>query len=296
MAGAAAGAVLVLVLSVAMGWTTAPGAGVPDPAQVAASAAVGSCLTWTQPNEQDLAQVDCAQPHLFEVTGSADVSGAFPGGAAFPTGSAWQQITQQDCTTSATSYLGTIDPNGKYVVGALKPTAQLWASGSRTLRCGLQGSDQAGGLMRTTGPAKGQDQSDVYQPGVCLALVNKGPGGPVGCNTEHSYEIVGIADLGSKFPSGYPSVDDQQTALATMCEPIAAAYTANLDLAKYQLTLTWDTIKQQSWAAGSHKVNCEIGSRLSDGSGLGPVANSVAGAGGGAAGSAAATTTTLPGG
>jgi hypothetical protein len=226
-----------------------------------------------------VAVVDCGRAHLFEITGSADMSGTYPSGAALPDPQSWQHIAQLICLTSVTSYLGQLDPYGMYGVAALKPTAQQWAGGARLLRCGIQRTTRSGELVQTTGSAKGADQSNVYPVGTCLALVNGGAGGPAPCGNAHSYEIVGIVDLHGKFPASYPAVADQQTALGALCAPVAAAYTNGFPLASDGLTATWDTIKQESWAAGSFKVNCKVGAELPDGSGLSPVTNSIKGVG-----------------
>jgi hypothetical protein len=281
MVGAFVGAVLLLALSAVAGWPIMPGRAteVEAPATLAANAPAGTCLTWTRPDAGDMAEVDCARPHLFEVTGSADISAQYPQGAAFPDESAWQKAAQAGCAASATSYLGRLDPTGRYVVGALKPTSAQWNSGARTLRCGLQRSTPAGQLLSTTGSARGADQSNVFPAGTCLALVDKAAGGPVSCGDQHSYEIVGTVDLRGQFPDGYPPIGQQQTALGKLCQPIVAAYTGNANLGTYQLSATWDTISPQSWAAGSYQVNCKIGALLPDGSGLGPVTNSVKGIG-----------------
>jgi hypothetical protein len=284
MVGAFVGAALLLALSVVGGWPVLPGgaATTEDPATVAATAAPGTCLTWTRSDAGDLAEVACPQPHLFEVTGSADISAQYPAGAPFPNQQAWQKAAQTGCTASATAYLGTIDPFGKYTVGALKPTSARWTSGDRTLRCGLQRSTPSGQLVPTTGSAKGADQSNVYPAGTCLALVHKAAGGPAPCSSQHAYEIVGTVNLRGQFPDGYPPVGQQQTALGRLCQPIVSSYTGGADLAGYQLSATWDTIQEKSWDAGSYQVNCKIGALLPDGSGLGPVTNSVKGIGHGA--------------
>lgn len=280
MVGAVAGAVALLAFGLFGGWPgAANGATATDAATVAATAAVGTCLTWTRPDAGDLHAVDCGQPHLFEVTGTADVSARYPAGAPFPDVAAWQQATQGGCAPSVTGYLGTLDPFGKYVVGALKPTGAQWSGGDRALRCGVQRSTPSGQLLPTTGSARGADQSAVFPTGTCLALVRNAAGGPVPCGDQHAYEIVGTVDLTGLFPNGYPATDQQQTALGKLCKPVVADYTGGANLSTYQLTATWDTIRQESWAAGSHKVNCEIGAMLPDGSGLGPVTNSVKGIG-----------------
>jgi hypothetical protein len=275
MAGAFVGAVVLLALSVVVGWPVAAGTGAHDPATVVADAGPGTCLTWTRSDAANVSTVACARPHLFEVTGSADVSGRYPAGAPFPTEQAWQQAAQRGCTGSVTHYLGRLDPDGRFTVGALKPTSAQWAAGDRTLRCGVQRSTPSGQLVPTTGGARGADQSDVYPAGTCLALVHKAAGGPVPCGNQHAYEIVGTVGLRGEFPDGYPPVGQQQSALGRLCQPVVAAYTAGADLQQYKLSVTWDTISARSWAAGSYRVNCKVGALLPDGSGLGPVVNSV---------------------
>jgi Septum formation len=296
MVGAFVGAVILLGYSVATGWPPVLAAKAADPATVVADATTGECLTWTQPDANDLGSVDCAQPHLFEVTGTADVSGTYPAGAPFPATDAWQKAAQTACAAGVTSYLGKLDPYGRFVVGALKPTSAQWSSGQRTLHCGVQRPTPSGQLLPTTGTAKGADQSNVYATGTCLALVNKTSGGPVPCGDTHAYEIVGTVDLHGKFPGGYPPVDQQQTALGDLCKPVVQSYTGGADLGQYQLTATWDTIRQESWDAGSYRVNCKIGALLQDGSGLGPVTNSVKGIGAGAGGAGAGSSSTKPSG
>jgi hypothetical protein len=293
MVGAFVGAVALLGLSVVVGWPIAAGRASEDPAAVVASASPGTCLTWTRPDAGNLSAVDCGAPHLFEVTGSADISGTYPPGSPFPDQAAWQKAAQTSCTTGATNYLGKLDPHGRYTVGALKPTSAQWASGDRSLRCGLQRSTPSGQLLPTTGTARGADQSDVYPAGTCLALVKKAAGGPVSCDKQHAYEIVGTVSLRGQFPDAYPPVGQQQTALGKLCQPLVATYTGNANLNQYQLSVTWDTIAQPSWEAGSYQVNCKIGALLADGSGLGPVINSIKGIGRGAA---ANTSTSTPGG
>jgi hypothetical protein len=279
MVGAFVGALVLLGMSAVAGWPITLSRAAEDPATVAANATAGTCLTWTRTDAGDLAVVTCAQPHLFEVTGATDISTQYPAGATFPDEPAWQKAAQAGCTASATNYLGKLDPTGRYVVGALKPTGAQWTSGDRTLRCGLQRSTPSGQLLPTTGTARGADQSNVYPAGTCLALANKAAGGPVPCGNQHSYEIVGTVDLHGQFPDGYPPVGQQQTALGKLCQPMVAAYTNNANLGTYQLSATWDTIPQASWDAGSYQVNCKIGALLPDGSGLGPVINSVKGIG-----------------
>jgi hypothetical protein len=282
MAGAFIGALLVLGGSVAFSWPVSvkAGAGNDQAANFAAAfdAPTGSCLTWTPADASDMRKVPCAEPHLFEVTGDVDISAEYNSSAPSPSVEAWRDIAKQKCTADATQYLGgKLDPFGKYSVGALKPSDEQWRSGDRKLRCGLQRAGPSGKvLIPTTGPAAGQDQSDVYEPGTCLALVEKTVGDPVKCDAAHAYEIIGVINLKDTFKDGvFPSEEQQQTAMLDQCPKVAAEYSGGLNLAERKLDLTWDTRKQESWDAGSTKAACKVGATLEDKSGLAPVSGSI---------------------
>lgn len=295
MAGAFVGALLVLTLSMVFKWPAAGSSSASNDAATARAAAFeapkGSCLSWKS-DGSDMKPVDCDQPHLFEVTGDVDISGEYNGSAPSPTEEAWREIAKAKCTSGATEYLGgKLDPFGKYSVGALKPSDDQWRAGDRKLRCGLQRTAPIGkALVATVKSAKNQDQSDVYEPGTCLALVDKNVGDPVPCDKEHAYEIVGVIDLAQTFKDGaYPAEEQQQSTMLEQCPRLSAEYSGNLDLASKKLLLTWDTRKQESWAAGSHRAVCKVGAPLADNTGLAPISGSIKGAG-----TPAATTTTPP--
>ena len=241
----------------------------------------GHCVDGTGPNKG-----------IKVVAGTVDLTSKYPAGAPFPDGTLWQKIAQDNCGPVVSKFMGgKLDPDGKYSANALNPTAQQWSGGARTIRCGLQAAGPGGALQPTTGSAKGADQSNIFPVGTCLGIKDKSVGDPVPCGVAHSYEIVGIVDLKSQFPDGFPADDKQQTALATRCGKAAADYTNGFDLGKAKLGLTWDTVKQESWDVGSTKVNCKVGQKLDDGSGLSPVTNSVKGVG---TGVAATSSTTAP--
>jgi len=292
MVGAVVGALVVLMSSTLFSWPVNGGSttAAADP-NAAFDAPDGSCLVWPA-GTTDISQVDCAAKHLFEIAGTVDLTAKYPAGAPFPDGTLWQKIAQDNCGPVATKYMsGKLDPNGKYSVNALNPTAQQWSGGARMIRCGLQFAGHGGALQLTTGSVRTADQSNIYPVGTCLGIKDKDVSDPVPCTSPHSYEIVGIVDLKSQFPDGYPSDDKQQTALSTRCVQANASYTGGLDLSKFKLGLTWDTIKQDSWNVGSTKVNCKVGKKLEDGSGLDTVTNSVKGVGGN---NTTATTTSTP--
>jgi hypothetical protein len=280
MAGAFVGALAVLSMSMLFSWPVSV-KGAADTAAEEAAAAFdspkGTCLDWPSDAPQNMRRVPCDKPHTFEVTDNVDIGRDYAANAPSPSDQDWQQIVTERCTQAGTGYLGgQLDPYGKYTVGALKPTADQWREGDRKLRCGLQRVTPSGKrLLSTTGTAAKQDQSNVNDPGTCFALVNQNEvGDPVDCSTGHSYEVVGSIDLAATFPGEYPSEDQQRQKTVDLCPPVAAQYSGNKDLAADGLSLYSDTLKPESWAAGSRKVNCKVGALEPDGS-LRPVRGSV---------------------
>jgi hypothetical protein len=280
MGGAFVGALVVLTLSMVFSWPVRGTANAGDDAaanlQKAFDAPAGSCLTW-RPDGADMRPVDCEQPHLFEVTGDVDISAENGPSSPAPSDEAWRDIAKQKCTTGAATYLGgKLDPFGRFSVGALKPSAEQWGSGDRKLRCGLQRAGLSGKvLVPTKGPAAKQDQSDIYDPGTCLALVGKTVGDPIDCAQAHAYEIVGVVDLAKIHPNEFPAEEQQQAAMLEQCTKIVADYSGGANLAEKKLTLTWDTRKQESWDAGSRQAVCKVGATLPDGSGLAQVTGTI---------------------
>ncbi len=280
MAGAFVGALAVLSMSMLFSWPVSV-KGAADTAAAEAAAAFdspsGTCLDWPNDAPQNMRRVPCEEAHTFEVTSNVEIRGDYPASAPPPKDQDWQQIVTQKCTDVAAKYLGgKLDPYGKYSVGALKPSAQQWREGDRKLRCGLQRVTPSGKrLLSTTGSAAKQDQSNIHDPGTCFALVNKQEvGDPVDCGTGHSFEVVGNVDLAQAFPGDYPSEDQQREKTVDLCPPVAAKYTGNKDLSADGLSLYSDTLKPESWAAGSRKVNCKVGALEQDGT-LRPVRGSV---------------------
>lgn len=293
MISAAIGAALVLVVSLVLNWPGSgggPGVGAsgkqgaaPAPPPVF-EAEVGSCLNWTEPDAGDIRQVTCAEPHLFEVTGTTELSPELGPDAPFPSTEQWQQIKQQRCTAVATRYLGgDFDPNGRFAVGAFTPSIEGWNDGDRTLHCGLQQPGPSGKLFRITGSVRDLDQSDIHDVGTCLGINGTAVSDPVRCSEPHSVEITGVVDLGEKFPDGYPPVPEQDPFLATRCNELTAKYAGSPTAAEdKKLTVYWDNLTQESWNAGSRKVNCKVSAQLPDDpelpddGGLAPVTGSVA--------------------
>jgi hypothetical protein len=261
MLGAFAGAFALLALSTFTSWPAGGGSaprGGSTPVNPVLVAQAGDCLNWTREDLSDIAKVDCAAQHLFEVTGVADISAAHGPQAPFPDDARWQEISQEHCAQRSLDYLGgEFDPFGKYTVGPLNAGERLWGEGDRSVRCGLQVAGPAGGLLPAYGTARTQDQSAVYDPGVCLGITeDRSVGDPVECAKPHTFEIVGVVALA---PGDYPPPEAQEEFLAAECDRVAREYTGGTDLKARGLLVSWDIRAPESWAAGSRLTNCKVG-------------------------------------
>jgi hypothetical protein len=251
-------------------------AGEPDVVEVPAPPATpGTCLNWTRPDAADTKVVDCAQPHLFEQAASVTLTDQ----AALPDDRQWRQLVNERCSQPVLDYLGgKFDPDGRYRVGALKPSPAKWAEGDRELRCGLQSASRSGALYPLAGRVAESDQSAVHDPGTCLAIDGRTIGDPVDCAGPHAVETVGIVDLAGKFPGEFPAVGDQDAFLQPECGKIANDYAGGADvIAAKKLTVYWDNLTEDSWKAGTRKVNCNLAALLPDRSGFAPVTGPVRG-------------------
>lgn len=281
MVGVFCGAILALSLSVVFSWGgggVAGGGRVDDSpgAQAAFHSAPGSCLFWAQSDVSDIHLVPCDHPHLYEVTSVVNIADKYGAGVPSPSVDEWRTIALQRCTDGAQSYLGKpLDPFGKFTVSALRPSPGEWAGGDREMRCVLEWAAPGGALQAVTGKVADQSQAAVWNPGTCLALAGKTVGNPIDCAQPHAYEIVATIDLKQHFTGGYPNEKDQATWLDTECGNDVQSYAGGVDLAGQHLILTWDTREQESWDAGSTLVNCKVGAKLPDNSGLQAVTGSV---------------------
>jgi len=229
----------------------------------------GTCLNWTRPDAADSTVVDCSQPHLFEQAGSVTLTDQ----VELPDDRQWQQLVNERCTPIAREYLGnSLDPDGRFRVGALKPSPAKWAEGDRELRCGLQSASRSGALYPAAGRVAESDQSAVYEPGTCLAIDGRTIGDPVDCNGPHAVETVGIVDLTERFPDEFPQVADQDAYLQPECGRIATEYAGGAEVIEAKkLTVYWDNLNEESWSSGTRKVNCNLAALLPDRSGFAPV-------------------------
>lgn len=241
----------------------------------------GTCLAWTNADASDTRVVDCGQTHLFEQAGTVQLGDR----KELPDDSGWRQLVRERCDPVVRAYLGgRFDPDGRYRVGALKPSPAKWSAGDRELRCGLQSASRSGALYPMTGKAADQDQAAVHDAGTCLAIDGRTIGDPVDCTKSHAVETVGVVDLAAKFDpdhsgKAFPAVDAQDEFLQTQCSRIATSYAGGDQvIAGKKLTVYWDNVTEDSWKAGTRRVNCNLAALLPDRSGFAPVTGSVRGA------------------
>ena len=192
----------------------------------------------------------------------------------------WRQLVRERCDPVVKQYLsGRFDPDGRFRIGALKPSPAKWAQGDRELRCGLQSASRSGALYPMAGKAVEQDQAAVHAPGTCLGIDGRTIGDPVDCTGPHAVEAVGVVDLGKKFDDDFPAVDAQDDFLQTECTKIATGYAGGEDvIGDKKLTVYWDNLTEDSWKAGTRRVNCNLAALLPDRSGFAPVMGTVRGA------------------
>jgi hypothetical protein len=246
-------------------------------------ARAGSCLTWTAADASDITATSCADPHLFEVAADVDL-GVYPGSefgpdAPLPGALRLAALRTEICTPAVRTYLGQkFDPYGAFTVGLINPGPAAWRAGERTVACGLQNVGRSTTPFPVTGRVADADQSDVTQVGTCLGIDVTLPTDPVDCARPHASETVALVDLSGHFPGGFPSTADQDAYLTTTCATASDAFTGAADGAAAKgLTVFWDNIRYESWAAGSRRVNCSVGKELAGG-GFAPVTGDARGA------------------
>lgn len=240
-------------------------------------ATAGICLSWERPDAADAEAVDCGQRHLFEQAGPVRLVDFKPG-APLPDNRTFRELVNERCTPLVVKYLdGKYDPAGAFRAGALKPSTKSWADGDRTLRCGLQRFSRSGALYSITGKVADQDQADIRPSGTCLGIDDKFIGDPIDCSLPHAEESVGAVDLGQKFTK-FPASRDQDGYLQPACSQLASAYAGGDNVVgDKHLVVIWSNLDQQSWAAGTRKVACDLAAVLPDKSGYAPIIGSVKG-------------------
>ncbi len=236
----------------------------------------GTCLSWSRPDAADTAVVDCAQPHLFEQAGAV----ALTDQVALPDDRQWRQLVNERCGPVVLQL-----PEREVRPGRPLPGRRAQAVpgdvGRRRPGAALRPAERVAhrrDATRRSGESRESDQSAVQEPGTCLGIDGRTVGDPVACVGQHAVETVGVVDLSSRFTGPFPQVGDQDSFLQPECSRIANAYAGGDDvIAKKKLTVYWDNLTEESWNAGSRKINCNLAALLPDRSGFAPVTGSVTG-------------------
>ena len=134
-------------------------------------------------------------------------------------------------------------------------------------------------MYPTVGRVADSDQSAVQEPGTCLAIDGRTVGDPVACVGPHAVETVGIVDLSGEVPRPVPAGRRPGRVPAAGVQPGRQRPTraATDVIAKKKLTVYWDNVTEESWNAGTRKINCNLAALLPDRSGFAPVTGSVTG-------------------
>lgn len=221
----------------------------------------GACLTWPTDAPDKPSFVQCRDDHKFEVAKSVEMSNF---------GAPCQSAVQQ--------YLGPkYDPDSRFTIGV------LWAGDADQpengkLLCGLQLLGLDGKPVTFKGQVAGQDQSRVWAAGTCLGYdsgTKRSTGVPTDCVRPHAVEVTGSVNLADRFPGAAPPESEQNGFVEAECTRVTEAYLAPIPIEATGLVLSYDTLSQDSWAAGSRQVPCSVASPGENG--LEPLVGSIKG-------------------
>lgn len=211
------------------------------------NANTGTCLGWP-PDEPDKPSfVQCSSDHTFEVIKPVPMNNF-----------------GEPCQLAARQYLGNrYDPSSRFTISVIWPGDAVGTPASeRNLLCGLQLLGPGGRAIPFQGKIADLDQSRVWPPGTCIGILeatHRSSDVPADCSSPHALEVVGSANLGERFPGGFPPEPEQLEFLADVCTRTADAYLAPATLQSVGMTVHYDTVSPASWAAGSRQVSCSIG-------------------------------------
>ena len=213
----------------------------------------GDCVDWEQGRvgSSETMVVDCGDEHRLQVAGSIRLDD-FEGRRDYPDEEQWDALFEQRCGPVVAEVLGgTLDPFGRWAVGGIRPTADGWADGDRTVWCGAISSAEepgaAGGQSRFRGVVDLARQVDPRPRGQCLTLRPDRRLTPVDCAGPHQLEVAG---QGSVAADAYPGDGAVQAA----CEAVALAYLGDV-VAGYGAA----DFDDRSWATGRRTFDCVVG-------------------------------------
>ncbi|MCT1516623.1 MULTISPECIES: septum formation family protein [Dietzia] len=116
----------------------------------------GTCLGFTDEGLPG-APVPCSEDHAIEVVSDVDVSGLFPDAPTPPEPRVQSELTADACLAAGTAYLGDGEALRRttLISTLVNPISQIsWATGSRTVNCGLMRAADPGPFAVLRGSAR----------------------------------------------------------------------------------------------------------------------------------------------
>jgi hypothetical protein len=221
----------------------------------------GECVIFDQTpddNTHETHVVDCAQPHLMEMTASLQVSVAYD---HFPSATEWKALFDHDCAPSIRALMGApLDPVGVFYATGIQPAADSWADGDRTIWCGV-GEQPLTAPPRPfegvpfRGKVEGRPQARIYPIGACLT---SDTAYVVPCSHARLVEVAGWVDLTGKVaqPPAPDDVNGWQRLVGDPCLRAARDYLGH-DPVNDQ-GAGWNPIQPGSWATGRRVAECTV--------------------------------------
>lgn len=225
---------------------------------------VGDCVLWDQsvhrvPSTRQVEVVDCARPHLMEVTGKVELERG-----PYPSEATWDAMFDTGaCAELGAAYLGgTLDPRGHYVPRGIIPQEEGWRYGDREVWCGLGRFPMEEDRLHsgTDEPFEGavdrSGQHRIYPVGSCLGPDGEGlTFGTVSCDGPHVVEISGHVDLSGRIET-LPTSEQYSRLVGDACERAGKVFAgANF---RDPVQAGWMHIEQGSWDAGRRTVECTV--------------------------------------
>ena len=223
----------------------------------------------------DTSVVDCSGRRLFEQAGSVRLTDQ----VAVPDDRLWRQLVNERSTRSCstTSTAGST-PTGATASGRSSRRPPSGPRATASCAAGCRARPARARSTRSTGAWPSPTSRRCTEPGTCLAIDGRTIGDPIECAGQHAVEAVGVVDLAGRFPEAFPRVGDQDGFLQPECGRIATEYAGGPEvIAAKKLTVYWDNLTEESWKAGTRKVNCNLAALLPDRSGFAPVTGPVRG-------------------
>lgn len=232
----------------------------------------GACVTWDQSLTGEIAttQVACSKPHLIEVaSGPFSIAGF---GTAYPAEASLDSYYIKHCTAPIQRYLGyAVDPNGRFDVAAVGPTAADWAGGDRIAWCDLQLGSNTKDLVPFVGVVRGANQELIYPVGSCGGAA----AAPVPCSARHTWQVAGNINVSAS--AAFPTTDSAwQELVGSECDSLALKFLGGSYPAGVQGN--WLSLQASSWAAGERTVQCIVAHYPANGGNALPSTGSLAGA------------------